>query len=37
MEEKGGRIFRNMYKGHMNKTKRGRINAGKWGWLWWEQ
>ena len=23
MEEKGGRVFRNNYKGHIEKTKRG--------------
>ena len=28
-----GRVFRNMYKGHMGKTKRGRIKGGNWGWL----
>ena len=25
----------NMYKGHMDKTKRGRIKGGKWGWPGW--
>ena len=33
MGGKGGRVFRNMYKGHMDKTKGGRIKGGKWGWL----
>ena len=33
MGEKGERVFRNMYKGHMDKTKGGRIKGGKWGWL----
>ena len=33
MKGKGGRVFRNMYKGHMDKTKGGRIKGGKWGWL----
>ena len=23
----------NMYKGHMDKTKVGRIKGGKWGWM----
>ena len=27
--------FRNMYKGHMDKTKEGGIKDGKWGWLEW--
>ena len=30
---KWGRVVRNMYKGHMDKTKGGRIKGGKWGWL----
>ena len=31
-----GRVFRNMYKGHMDKTKEeGRIKGGKWGQLGW--
>ena len=30
------RVFRNMYKGHMDKIKGGRIQGGKWGWLGWE-
>ena len=30
-----GRVFRNMYKGHMDKTKGGRIEGGRWGWLGW--
>ena len=24
---------RNMYKGHMDKAKGGRIEGGRWGWL----
>ena len=36
MGGKGGRVFRNIYKGHMDKTKGGnRIKGGKWGWLGW--
>ena len=37
MGEKGGRVFRNMYKGHMDKTKAGQDQgwevgmAGVWG------
>ena len=32
----GGRVFRNKYKGHMDKTKGGGIRGGRWGWLgWW--
>ena len=30
---KGRKVFRNTYKGHMDKHKRGRIKGGKWGWL----
>ena len=37
MGEKGERVFRNMYKGHMEKTKGGRIKGGKWGWLGWRR
>ena len=33
--EKGGRVVRNMYKGHLDKTKGGRIKGGKWGQLVW--
>ena len=33
MGEKGGRVFRNIYKGHMDKTKEGRIRSGRWEWL----
>ena len=41
MGGKGEGVFRNMYEGHMDKTKGGRIKGGKWGWLelggeWWE-
>ena len=34
MEGKGGRIFRNIYKGHMDKTKGGwnQRKGGKNGW-----
>ena len=28
-----GRVFRNMYKGHIHKTKGGKIKGGEWGWL----
>ena len=31
MGEKEGRVFRNIYKGHMDKTKEGRTKGGKWG------
>ena len=24
---------RNMYKGHMDKAKRGRFLGGRWGWV----
>ena len=24
---------RNMYKGHMDRAKAGRINGGRWGWV----
>ena len=33
MERKEGRVSRNLYKGHMDKTKRGRSKGGRWGWL----
>ena len=36
MGGKGGRVFRNTYKGHTDKIKGGRIKVGKWGWLGWE-
>ena len=35
MGGKGGRVVRNMYKGHMDKAKAGRIEGGRWGWLGW--
>ena len=35
MGRKEGRVFRNIYKGHMDKPKWGRIKDGKWGWLGW--
>ena len=32
----GGRIFRNYYEGHMDKTKgEGRSRGGRWVWLGW--
>ena len=30
MGEKRGRVFRNNYKGHMDKTKGGGIRGGRW-------
>ena len=30
-----GSLFTDMYKGHMDKPKGGRIKVGKWGWLGW--
>ena len=33
MRGKVGRDFRNIYKGHMDKTKGGGIRGGRWGWL----
>ena len=35
MREKRGRVFRNNYKGHMDKTKRSGSRGGRWGWLGW--
>ena len=36
MGRKGGRVFRNYYKGHMNQTKGGvGIRGERWGWLGW--
>ena len=32
---KEGRVFRNNYKGHMDKSRRGEIRGGRWGWLEW--
>ena len=30
----GGSVFRNYYKGHMDKTKgKGGSKGGRWGWL----
>ena len=26
-------MSRNMYKGHMDKAKGGRMEGGRWGWL----
>ena len=32
----GGRVFRNNYKGHMDKTKGGGSKRERWGWQgWW--
>ena len=33
MGEKEGGVFRNTCKGHMDKTKGGRIKGGSWGGL----
>ena len=33
MGGKGGSVFKNNYKGHMDKTKVGGIRRGGWGWL----
>ena len=34
MGKKGGRVFRNNYKGHMDKIKEeGKIRGGRWEWL----
>ena len=35
MGGKGGRDFRNNYKGLMDKTKGGGIRGGRWGRLGW--
>ena len=39
MVGKGARVFRNIYKGHMDrhmdKIKGRRIKGAKWGWLVW--
>ena len=35
MGGKGSRVFRNYYKGQMDKTKGGGIKAGRWEWLGW--
>ena len=35
MGGRGGRVFRNNYKGHTDKTKGGGIRGGRWGWLGW--
>ena len=32
---KGWRVFRNNYKGHMDKTKEGWNQGRRWGWLGW--
>ena len=39
MGRKVGRVFRNNYKGHRDKTKGGwggGDREGRWGWLGWE-
>ena len=28
-------VFRSYYKGHMDKTKGGRIEGGRWSWVAW--
>ena len=34
----GRRVFRNCYKGHMDKTKgEDRSKGGRWVWLGWEE
>ena len=34
--DNGGRVFRNYYKGHMDKTKgEGGSKGGREVWLWW--
>ena len=34
MGGKRGRLFRNIYKGHMDRAKvGGGIKGGRWGWL----
>ena len=33
MGGKGERVFMNMYRGHMDKPKKGSIKGGNWGWL----
>ena len=35
MGGKGKGFFRNIYKGHMDKTKGGRFEGRRWGWLGW--
>ena len=37
--EKGGRVFRDIYKGYMNKTKVSGVGGGdRWGGgEWWEE
>ena len=35
MGGKGGRVFRNNYKGHMDKTKGGGSSGRRWGWRGW--
>ena len=31
MGGRGGRVVRNNYKGHLDKTKGSRIRGGRWG------
>ena len=33
MGKKGEGSSGNMYRGHMDKAKGGRIESGRWGWL----
>ena len=37
MGEEGRRVFRNIYKGHMDKTKGGGSKGRRWVWLGWGQ
>ena len=41
MGENRGRVLRNMYKGHMDKVKGGRLEGGRQGWVgwgaWWDE
>ena len=37
MGEGGGRVFRNMYKRHVEKTKGGKIEGSRWGELEWRE
>ena len=37
MGGKGGRVFRNNYKGHMDKTKVGGVESGERGGVGWEE
>ena len=37
MGGKGRRVFRDNYKGHMEKPRGAEISRGMWGWLAWGQ